>query len=84
MEDAQEPNCVTEVARIDSDLEQRGGTRAGRAVVQARGIAPAQRVQRVWQRKHDVDIGTLSSSRSRAASQLVPGLRLTLRTVAIA
>ena len=56
MEDAEEPDVGAEVSGIGGDLEQ--GCRAGakEQVIQARGVAMTQRIERVWQREDDMPI----------------------------
>ena len=47
MEDAQEADRGTQVSRVGGDLEERGGARAKQELIQPRGVAAAQRVERV-------------------------------------
>ena len=84
VEDAEDAYFCTEVARVGSDLTQRGRTRLEEPGVERCGVAIAERQQRMRQREDDMH--------GRHVEKLaLPGrepprtcLRLTLRTVPIA
>jgi hypothetical protein len=69
VQDAEEADRRAEVFGVGGDLEERRGTGAEQEVVEPRGIASAQRVERVRERETTCTDDTSSSSRSRAANQ---------------
>jgi hypothetical protein len=56
VKDAEEADRRTEVTGIGGDLEQRGGARAKEEVIQERGVAAAQCMERVRQRENHVHV----------------------------
>ena len=83
VEDAEDADLRAQVTRVGGDLAQRGRTRLKEPGVQPRGVAVAQRQQRVRQREDDMHVRHVEELALPGGEPPVARLRLTLRTVSI-
>ncbi len=84
VEDAQETDLSTEVSGIGGDFEQRRRAGAKEQVIQARGVALAQRIERVRQREDDMDVRHVEQLALARGQPALSRLSLTLGTVPVA
>ena len=84
VEDAEDADLCTEVARVGGDLTQRGRTRLKEPGVQLCGVAIAERQQRMRQREDDMHVRHVEELALPGGEPPGTRLRLTLRTVPIA
>src|SRR5271163_4711111 len=84
MQDADESNPRREPLRVGGDFLHRGGAAAEEQVVQQAGIALAERVQLVRQRKDHVEVADGQQFLLTSREPALPGLRLALHAVTVA
>ena len=83
VEDAEDADLRPQMARVGGDLAQRGRTRLKEPGVQLRGVAIAQRQQRMRERKDDMHVRHVEQLALARVQPALPRLRLTLRAVPV-
>ena len=83
VEDAEDADLCTEVARVGGDLTQRGRTRLEEPGVELCGVAIAERQQRMRQREDDMHVRHVEELALPGREPPGTRLRLALRTVPI-
>jgi hypothetical protein len=83
MQDAEKPDFHSEALRIGADFEHGCSTGFKQEMKENPLVLPDERYQIMWNAEHDVEVVHRQQFILPGAQPLLPGVRLTLRAVAI-